>query len=326
MTGHLTETRRLRRLDGVIGDAGLRAAIGYWDSLRGARVLPSRMDLDPTALRPHLQEPQSWSARAPAACASGWAARGSTRFGHGCAGPAAPGAVRPVRTRAGLGRMSRPRWPNAALMILDVMSPAPRFGRPEAEGLRAQIAVLPMTDADLAPTRALYVMGAVEGRVRKADAPHRWCATNMRKLQLRAGEPVLSDPPALRRPRAVTTPPARDEAATEARGPVGPRAVSGDRRRPQLARRAQRLAAGRQFLGHEERQLQRLRGIQARIAGGVIARDRSSSVSARMPPVHSVTSLPVISKCTPPGTVPSARWMAKNSCTSRRIASKGRVL
>ena len=30
-----------------------------------------------------------------------------------------------------------------------------------------------------------------------------------------------------------------------------------------------------------------------------------------MPPVHSVTSLPVISKCTPPGTVPSARWMAK---------------
>jgi hypothetical protein len=45
-----------------------------------------------------------------------------------------------------------------------------------------------------------------------------------------------------------------------------------------------------------------------------------------MPPVHSVTSLPVISKCTPPGTVPSARWMAKNSCTSRSIASKGRVL
>jgi hypothetical protein len=52
-----------------------------------------------------------------------------------------------------------------ALLILDVMSPAPRFGRPEAEGLRTQIAVLPMTDADLAPTRALYVMGAVEGEV-----------------------------------------------------------------------------------------------------------------------------------------------------------------
>ena len=44
------------------------------------------------------------------------------------------------------------------------------------------------------------------------------------------------------------------------------------------------------------------------------------------PPMHSVTSWPVISKCTPPGCVPSARCTAKKSFTSRRIASKWRVL
>jgi hypothetical protein len=219
MTGHLTETRRLRRLDGVIGDAGLRAAIGYWDSLRGARVLPSRMDLDPTALRPHLQNAAILERAGPGSL--------RIRLGGARINALLGMDVRGLPLRALFDLSERARvsadveaaMAEPALMILDVMSPAPRFGRPEAEGLRTQIAVLPMTDADLAPTRALYVMGAVEGEVRKTDAPHRWCTTNMRKLQLRPAEPVLSDPPALRRPRVVTTP-ARDEAATEARGPL----------------------------------------------------------------------------------------------------------
>ena len=44
------------------------------------------------------------------------------------------------------------------------------------------------------------------------------------------------------------------------------------------------------------------------------------------PPRHSVTSWPVISKCTPPGWVPSARCTSKNAFTSRRMWSKSRVL
>ena len=55
-------------------------------------------------------------------------------------------------------------------------------------------------------------------------------------------------------------------------------------------------------------------------------RTGSRRVTARTPPVHSVTSLPVISKCTPPGMVPSALWIAKNSRTSRSTRSNGRVL
>jgi hypothetical protein len=50
------DTAPPRRLDGIVRDPALRAAIGYWDSLRGARCLPARMDLDPGMLRPHLQD------------------------------------------------------------------------------------------------------------------------------------------------------------------------------------------------------------------------------------------------------------------------------
>ena len=47
-------------------------------------------------------------------------------------------------------------------------------------------------------------------------------------------------------------------------------------------------------------------GTQAGGMGGGMGGARSSSVMAVAPPMHSVTSLPVSSKCTPPGTVPSA--------------------
>ena len=55
------------------------------------------------------------------------------------------------------------------------------------------------------------------------------------------------------------------------------------------------------------------------------ARVRSASVSRCAPPVHSVTSWPVISTCTPPAQVPSAAWMSKKLRTSDRIESKLRV-
>jgi hypothetical protein len=36
VTGHVIDTAPPRRLDGIVRDPALRAAIGYWDSLRGA--------------------------------------------------------------------------------------------------------------------------------------------------------------------------------------------------------------------------------------------------------------------------------------------------
>lgn len=43
---------------------------------------------------------------------------------------------------------------------------------------------------------------------------------------------------------------------------------------------------------------------------------RSSKVTARDPPMHSVTFCPVISRCTPPGWLPSCSWTSKNARTS----------
>lgn len=43
---------------------------------------------------------------------------------------------------------------------------------------------------------------------------------------------------------------------------------------------------------------------------------RSSNVTVRDPPMHSVTFWPVISRCTPPGWLPSWSWTSKNALTS----------
>lgn len=81
-----------------------------------------------------------------------------------------------------------------------------------------------------------------------------------------------------------------------------------------------------ELLGEQEREFERLAGVQPGIDQRLVAlveivdRDLGRAADA------SVTSWPVISGCTPPGWVPSARCTAKNSFTSRRIASKGRVL
>ena len=53
--------------------------------------------------------------------------------------------------------------------------------------------------------------------------------------------------------------------------------------------------------GHQERQLDRLLGVEPRIAIGVVAVAQiGSREMARAPPMHSVTFWPVISRCTPP--------------------------
>mmetsp|Transcript_57502 Transcript_57502/g.113305 ORF Transcript_57502/g.113305 Transcript_57502/m.113305 type:complete len:212 (-) Transcript_57502:913-1548(-) len=51
-----------------------------------------------------------------------------------------------------------------------------------------------------------------------------------------------------------------------------------------------------------------------------------SVTSSMVPPKHSVTDSPVISKCTPPACVPSARCTSKNPATSSRIADTALVL
>jgi len=217
MTGHVPEPRTPRRLDAALHDAGLRAAIGYWDSLRGPRALPARMELDPAALRPHLQDAAILELSRPGSL--------RIRLGGARINALLGMDVRGLPLRALFDLSERARVSSEveaamrapAALLLDVISPAPRFGRPEAELLRAQIAILPMTDADLAPTRALYVMGAVEGEARPADTPHRWCTTQMHKLLLTPGEPVLSDAPALRPARRGDTA-HRDETTSETRG------------------------------------------------------------------------------------------------------------
>jgi hypothetical protein len=105
------------------------------------------------------------------------------------------------------------------LLILDVVSPRRASGGP-SETSRAQIVILPMTDADLAPTRALYVMGApLPETSASADAPHRWCATRHHRLQVRAGEPVLASAPLIPAPSDHRNA-HEDETASETRGPM----------------------------------------------------------------------------------------------------------
>lgn len=229
MTGNPTYRATPRRLDDIVRDPGLRAAIGYWDSLRGARALPARMALDPAALRPHLQDAAILEIAGP----------GSLRIRLGGArinallGMDVRGlpfrSLFDLSERARLSAEVETAIAEGTLLILDVISPAPRFGRPEAERLGTQIAVLPMTDADLAATRALYVMGPVSGTPSAADAPHRWCTTGIHRLPLRAGEPVLTEIPTIRAPvrhaedartAAPREEPPRTEAQTEARGPL----------------------------------------------------------------------------------------------------------
>jgi hypothetical protein len=219
MTSHLSNASAARRLDRVIRDPGLRAGVAYWDSLRGTRALPARMELDPAVLRPHLQDAAILEVSRP----------GSVRIRLGGArinallGMDVRGL--PLRALFDLSERSRiaeeveTAIGDGAVLVLDVVSPAPRFGLPERDGLNTQIVILPMTDADLAPTRALYLMGAVAGDIRATDPPHRWCATTRHRLQVRAGEPVLASAPLILKPKRIQEPP-RDETASETRGPM----------------------------------------------------------------------------------------------------------
>jgi len=211
-------------LDDVIRDPGRRAAIGYWDSLRAGRVLPSRMELDPSALRPHLQNTAILEISRP----------GSVRIRLGGArvnallGMDVRGL--PVRAlfdlseRAQVSDEIETAIGSERMMVLDVTAPAPRFGGSDKDNVRAQIAVLPMTDADLNPTRALYVMSPLDGTFASADTPLRWHTTARHDVALTADTPVFESAPGLRKPAPlkVADEPAdiSSEAQTETIGPL----------------------------------------------------------------------------------------------------------
>jgi hypothetical protein len=163
--------------------------------------------------------PPSSRSRAQAACASGWVARGSTRFWAWMCG--ACRFVRCSTCRNGPGSRTEVEEAIAAtrdLLILDVVSPAPRFGRPEDESAarsdrdpaddRCRSRARPARSTSWAP---------LSGEPRKADAPHRWCVPEIRELPLRAGEPVLRDAPPQPR-RAPSARPAWDHGRDCLRG------------------------------------------------------------------------------------------------------------
>jgi hypothetical protein len=104
---------------------------------------------------------------------------------------------------------------------------------------------------------------------------------------------------------------------------IGPAADLGRKPWPSPGLRAGRLAVAISAARQEEGEFQRLVGVEARVAMRVVAVGRSSSVIARAPPVHSVTSWPVISKWTPPGWVPSARWTSKKLAHLAQDAVEG---
>ena len=78
-----------------------------------------------------------------------------------------------------------------------------------------------------------------------------------------------------------------------------------------------------QTFGDQEGQLERLAGVEPRVAVGVVAVGQRCSVIAWAPPVHSVTFWPVISRWTPPAWVPSAWWTAKKALHLRQDAVEG---
>lgn len=199
MTGSHFGSEETRPLDRIVRDPVLRAAIGYWDSLRGTHLVPPRMALDPAQMRPHLQNAAILEAPRPGTVRIRLAgARINALMGMEVRGM----PLRALFDLADRGRVSdaaEQALADPAVLILDVRAPAPRHGVSRAEELRTQIAILPMADNDLATTRALYVMSDVEGATARSGDQYRWSITSLDAVPIEANVPVLSGE-RLRRP------------------------------------------------------------------------------------------------------------------------------
>jgi hypothetical protein len=204
-----------RSLDGLVHDPALRSAIACWDALRDGRLVPPRLLLDPVALRPVLQQcailenPRPGSVRIRLA-----GARISAFMGMEARGL----PLRALFDLADRGRITAEAERALAepgVLLLGAVSPAPRHGLPDAPVLRAQIAILPMSDVEGAVTRALLVMGdTASGSTRPPEA-QRWSVAQVDRVALKAGVPVLTSEA---RPHIVHAVVHADEEASETKG------------------------------------------------------------------------------------------------------------
>jgi hypothetical protein len=204
-------------LDARLSDPLLRAAASHWETLRGGRVVPSRMDLDPAALRPLLQscaileQPRPGTLRIRLG-----GARISALMGMEVRGLPLR-ALFDLADRGRIGTEVEAALADPAIVLIDAVTPAPRYQSREVLGTR--IAILPLADRDGIVSRALYVMGEVDGTPeRLPHMPLRWCLSRIERVALRAGTPVLTPQPL----PAQGPAPSReiDETASETRGPM----------------------------------------------------------------------------------------------------------
>ncbi|MDG4648367.1 PAS domain-containing protein [Roseibacterium sp. SDUM158017] len=228
MNGPISNAPAECRLDRIVNDLALRSAIAYWDSLRGKRLVPARMALDPADLRPILRQSAILENPRP----------GTLRIRLGGARISALMGmeVRGLPLRALFDLADRGRitaeveraLEEPSILLLDVVSPAPRHQGQEV--FATQIAILPMTDRDYSISRALYVMGALRGAdgtqaEDMAEMPQRWSVARVEHVPVRVGVPVLTPGAADLRRAAPERPQEThaqdaDEDAVEARGPM----------------------------------------------------------------------------------------------------------
>jgi hypothetical protein len=193
MNGPDTRQTATRPLDRLVRDPALRSAMGYWDGLRLGRIVPPRMALDPAEMRPLLQQAAILEHPRPGTVRIRLAgARISALMGMEVRGMPFR-ALFDLADRARATQEVERALAEPAVLLLDVVTPAPRYGVPPV--LRAQIAVLPMSGADFSITRGLFVMGDTGGAEPGApqpENPHRWSLSAVERVPLRVGEPLLS--------------------------------------------------------------------------------------------------------------------------------------
>jgi hypothetical protein len=215
MTGSHIGSEEPRPLDHIVRDPALRSVIGYWDSLRGMHLVPSRMALDPAQMRPHLQNAAILEAPRPGTVRVRLAgARINALMGMEVRGM----PLRALFDLADRGRVTvaaEQALADPSVLIVDAIAPAPRYGLSHARELRTQIAILPMVDNDLATTRALYVMSDLEGPAAGTGEQHRWSIVSLEAVPIVANRPMLSTD-RIRRPAPVPSH-GSDAAATTSR-------------------------------------------------------------------------------------------------------------
>ena len=204
-------------VDALCDDPMLRDALAHWDALRCDRLVPARTEIDPTALSDILGHAAMLERPRPGTI--------RIRLAGGRIQALMGMEVRGMPLRALFDLASRARITEAAeqalaepsVLIVDAISPAPRFGALPADQIRTQIAILPMTDNELATTRALYVMSDPVGANGQVGDQHRWSIQSIDMIPVEAGTPIASVEH-VRTPAMAPEPERGSEIAHEDRG------------------------------------------------------------------------------------------------------------